>query len=187
MPDPADPAETTFAAPGAKRATKQRELDAGDAVRPDDVAPPPTELEAILGELVTELEAEATLPVPERPGWAVVYNIDVDHRLLGRWQRASRDTDLPNNIDELKYTLTFLAALCRRIIRQGKVVELAGEAVTFRSREFQKLLGARDANEAVRKVYGRDAHVLTAGAALLREAGYTEEQVADPLASSSTD
>jgi hypothetical protein len=184
MPDPADPAETTFAAPGA---AKRGALAAGDPIRPDDVAPPPTELEAILGELVTELEAEAAFPVPERPGWAVVYNIDVDHRLLGRWQRASRDTDLPNNIDELKYTLTFLAALCRRIIRQGKVVELAGEAVTFRSREFQKALGARDANEAVRKVYGRDAHVLTAGAALLREAGYTEEQVADPLASSSTD
>lgn len=186
MPDPAD---TTFTAPGAKPPTFPAGLPVGDPppTPVDDVLAAPTELEAILGELVDELEGETTLPVPERPGWAVVYNIDVDHRLLGRWQRASRDTDLPNNLDELKYTLTLLAALCKRIVRQGTVVTLAGEVLTFRSVEFQRLLGVRTANDAVRKVYGRDAHVLTAGAGVLREAGYTEEQVADPLASSSTD
>lgn len=173
-PTPADP-EKTFSA-----------LPAGDpaASRPDEVIPPPTELESIVGELVDRLAGETTLPIPGRPGWEAVYDIDVDHTLMGRWRRNCKDSDQADDVDELKLACTILAAQNVRLVRGGSVIALDGRPVTFRDPSFQRLLGTHTANEAVRKAYGRDAHVVVGSGSVLKAAGYTDEQREDPTPSS---
>lgn len=179
-----DPTIPTFAAPGVDVTRPPAALEADEIIEPGKHTPA---LDSIVGELTAELENEKTFEVPGRPGYAVTYDVDIDHTMLGLWRRRARDKDQPDEFDELKFSLTILAAQCLRIIRNGAPLELDGDEVTFRDRAFFTLLGTQSANAAVRKLYGRDAHAIAASRAVLEAAGYGTELDEDPTPASSSD
>lgn len=175
--------DKTFAAPGVGN-------DATPPAKPDELVERGKHvpaLDAIVGELTVELESERTFPVPGRPGYAVVYDVDVDHTMLGLWRKGARDKDQPDAFDELKFSCTILAAQCIRIIRNGEPLLLDGVEVTFRDRPFFTLIDTQGANAAVRRFYGRDAHVIATSKAVLEAAGYGSDIDEDPTPASSSD
>lgn len=180
-PDPA----ATFAAPGVDLTRPPTSpLEADEVIAPGKHTPA---LDSLVGELTAELAAEKTFPVPGRPGYAVTFDVDVDHTMLGLWRKAARDKDQPDAFDELKFACTIVAAQCIRIIRNGAPLELDGVEVTFRDRAFFTLLGTQSANSAVRKLYGRDAHIIATSTAILSAAGYGSDVDEDPTPASSND
>lgn len=139
-------------------------------------------LDAIAAEVAAELEEELedkveTWPVPGRPGYEVRYRCAVDYEELTAWQRkvtrpigkGAKKRDVVNERDLARI---ILANRCIGIVRHGQdIVDGDAEPITFASPEFQDLLGATRAVEAVQKLYGRDSDIIAASAELLEIAG----------------
>lgn len=178
----------TFPAPGLPGpAAMSSAGDVDEDLDLDRTSAPSTPLTDLAAELAEELDAEVILEIPARAGYEVAYGLDIDHHLLGQWQKRAKDTTQPGQFDELRFACTVLAAKARRIIRNGAPVVLDGVEADFRTPAFHAALGVGRAIDAVRKVYGRDAHVVTAARSLLAAAGYSDDvMTADPTADSST-
>lgn len=184
--DDTTPEPRTFAAPGvagelgARPAStigpeERHAVDDLDRPRPTPervAAEIATPLDALRDEVTAELAETTTLEIPGRPGYGVRFSLNIDHPMLGLWRKKAKDSQQPEGIDELKWACIILAAQAEAIVRNGDELVLDGEPVTFSSRPLLELLGAREAHQAVRKLYGRDAHIVNTAYVLLELAGY---------------
>ncbi len=127
--------------------------------------------------------APITLEVPGRTGYAVRYLTDLDHDQVDMWRRQSTrrapGKGQTQEINTLKLAELILAHQCEAIIRQGADVVVDDEPLVFASRTMMAITGTSKVRDAVRKFYGRDADVISAGDAVLEAAGYldTAEEV----------
>lgn len=141
----------------------------------------PSELDLIAAELAEELPAEPiTLAVPGRPGWEVRFSTDVSAPALAAWQTRSKDPSWPDGVDQLKLAGIVIANQALDVIRNGKPT-----GYTFRDKRFISALGAIQARDAVRKVYGgRDSAIVQTAERVLVAAGHlgavTESEAEDP-------
>lgn len=156
-------------------------------------APEVTPLEQLADDLGQVDAGTVTLLVDARPGWSVVYSLGVDSSRLAGWRRAAFDENLKAT-DEGLWHRTILAAQCREIRKDGKLVaDTAGRPLSFFSDEFWRLLGVpagapSGSTEAVRKFYANDFAVSAAADKLLVDAGFGRQarEAPDPTAGSSS-
>lgn len=131
-------------------------------------------LRADFADKVAEGEETEVFPVPGRPGYAIRCATVIDHEELQAWTRRARDTSMPGGVNELKLSATILANACRAIVRDGVDVPDGDGPLTFASPTLHDILGVKSPRDAIRKFYGRDAHVVLASHEVLREAGYAD-------------
>lgn len=179
-----------FSAPGLRDPDPDGNNAPEHAGDPEKLATPLDDLRA---ELTAELARYETFDVDGRPGYAVRYDVDIEHPKLGLWRKRAKDTTQPDGLDELKWAATILAAQAVAVVRHGVDVFVAGDhGVAFNDPELRSILDVGRAIDAVRKFYGRDAAVVTTAYAVLNAAGYGKEAIRseddgeDPTRSSST-
>jgi hypothetical protein len=154
-------------------------MSATEPIRTFAAVPSPAPgLPSILDDLRSELADEAeehhvTLEVPGRPGWAVRYSSDVDYSMLKMW--AKQATSKVDGTDELQFSALVLASQCRAIVRHGVDLVEGNDVLVFASPHFMSLVNVVSSTEAVKRLYGRDAHVISSANAVLAEAGYGED------------
>lgn len=180
---------TEFSAPSARPGTQAGALPAGALPGPpDELDPPPTStpLSELRDELTAELEHLETFEVPGRPGYAVRFDVDVDHNRLGHWRKRAKDTTQPEGLDEVKWAASILASQAVAIVRHGADLELDGQPATFATPAFQELLGVGRPIDAVKALYGRHASVIATAWAVLEAAGYNRrpDEAEDPTTAS---
>lgn len=157
----------------------------------DDEEPGPTaapEPGSPLGDIRAELTAEESedegffsLPVPKRPGYTVRFSTDFPFE---RWKEAqnkgrSKQPGQKAQIDPVKASAWVLQELCRGIFRHGEEVLLDGKPLVFASRSFIDLYGAKTVNQALRRFYMKDGHLMNAADRVLEEAGYGDVDFSD--------
>lgn len=155
---------------------------------------PLTALDELADELRPITARTVNLLVDSRPGWSVVYGLDLEGGKLNAWRRAARDENL-DQVDEDLWNRTILAAHCREIRRHGaKVTDETGRTLTFWSESLWRLLGVpagapSGATEAVGRFYGGDFAVAGAVTTVLDEAGFgrAAKKAPDPTGGSSSD
>jgi hypothetical protein len=80
----------------------------------------------------------------------------------------------------VKLACTALANTCLAILRDGAEVPDGAGPLTFTSPALHEILGVDRTVDAVRRFYGRDAHVIAVSRQILDEAGYGEDVGPDP-------
>lgn len=138
---------------------------------------------AALAEEIAEEERQAdedgesivVLEVPRRPGWAVHCKAVVTYPQMRAWQKRARDSD---GIDELKLAALIIAHTNRAVMKDDEHLGEHGETVTFRDAPLKDVLKAKDAPEAVVRLYGNDFHVGVAANKVLSEAGMGQDVAA---------
>lgn len=141
-----------------------------------------TALDEVAAELRQPVEDDPLeLEVPARDGWSASYSRDLDAHALARWRKASTDRKAVDGIDTLALAQRILANQQVTIVRRGVELDDDGHPMTVRSRAFLDLIDATSPLEAVRKLYGRDGHVMAAANEVLNAAGYADDvsEVAD--------
>lgn len=119
--------------------------------------------------------------MPGRPGYEVRYLCVVEYDELTAWERKAthtvgRGAQRRQEVHQLTLARIVLANRCEAIIRNGdEVVDAAGDPITFASPEFQALVGATRAVEAVQRLYGRDTDIIAASADVLVTAGARDD------------
>lgn len=165
--------DRTFDDPSIRQAPPARPRDF-ELDEEEDLSPAGG-LDDFRDELLAEIERELTLSVPGRESWSVRFSAVIDHRTLNAWRKRSRDPSAVGGVDELRFALTIVAAQARAVLRNGTTVVAGGEPVTFASPALHEVYGVGRTLDCVRAFYGRDADVLAASEAILREAGYAGE------------
>lgn len=144
-------------------------------------APAGSPLEALRREARRTAEREPiTLPVPERPGWSVRYRCNVDLADLARWQKASKDRQMPDGIDVQRLARLVLSHQCIAILFEGKVVEGQNGPLVFASPEFWEYCDVSSAIAAVGHWYGNDGAIVAVLDEVMRASGFDDEALTNP-------
>lgn len=148
-----------------------------DGLDPDVDAPASTALDDLRADLQRDVTGqEIQLVVPLRTGWTIRCNVDVESGQLNAWRKRCQDRAMPDGIDDLKFASIVLAAKTTAILKNGvEAHDEHGEPLTFKHKMLWEMTGTTRAVDAVRAVFSRDAHVITAAFEVLREAGYGED------------
>lgn len=156
---------------------------------PDTLPVVPTSpLAALEADIAAEIAPPVeVLEVPYRPGYTVVYSCGIDGDSGKQWAKLAKDTSSPDGIDRVKYSAVILANLCIAIHKDGQPIGDAGDEITFRTPDLQRLLGADRAHLAVRLFYGGpkhlgDGHIINHANRVTARAGYNDADLtaADP-------
>lgn len=148
-----------------------------------------TALDEVAAELTAEVEADrVTIPVPGRPGWAIVCHANIDGDTLGRWAKASSDKSQADGVNAVALASRIVAATNVAVMRNDEELAHNGDPVTLRSAKLLELLGVDRPIDGARKLFGVDGHLIQAGTRVTREAGYGDDLdaiAADPTVGSS--
>lgn len=135
-------------------------------------------LEDLAAELGEELKVEDIfIPVPRREGYELRFKGTLDGELFNKWARASVDRKAVGGIDELKLSLLVIANVNNGIRRHGAMVTADGVELTVRSHGFLDIMKEGRPQDAIRKLFGSDGHVMAAAREVLSELGYGEDLV----------
>lgn len=131
----------------------------------------------IKADILSELKRDTQRPhvilaVPDRPGWAVEFDTNLNADLLKVWtheatgpnERGVIETDL------FELALLTIAGQCRALHRGGQPLQLDGETLTFTSTFMAETYGAVGATATVRAFYGNDNVVAAVYERLQQEA-----------------
>lgn len=162
--------------------TQTYDLSHSNGRAPDRMvdAPDVTPLEELATELGQVDPGTVTLLVDARPDWSITYSLGIDASRLAAWRRAAYDDNTKVTDDDLWHR-TILAALCKEIRKEGKLVaDSTGRPLSFFSEDFWRHLGVpagspAGSTEAVRKFYANDFAVSSAANRLLVGAGLGKE------------
>lgn len=117
----------------------------------------PTALDGLLADL-SDLSAQVeqvAIDVPGRPGWEVVYGLDLPYERLAMLRRGAADPQMPSGVNDMALACALLATQCRGLLLNGEPVTHEGQPVTFQSASLQARLGAKNPTDAVRAFYPR--------------------------------
>ena len=156
-----------------------------------ELAPPrEEELSSPLDLLAQTLAGEVhrppiTLPVPERAGVTITFDTNIDNDTLTAWRKRANYEDARDGTDPLKLACIVLSNKAIGFSMNGRPVLKEGQPLTFASQDVWQMVKppALTALQAVRRLYGVDAHVITVGGEVLRAAGYGDviaQEDADP-------
>lgn len=151
-----------------------------DAFVATDTAAPKSVLSSLRDELKKQLESEdLDLPVPNRPNMHLLFNTNIDSYQTQIWRKRASDKQMPDGVDGLKFACTVIANQCVGVKYEGVLVKGGnGQTLTFRDKELLDMMGdggALRAVDAVRWIYGRDAHIYRAVEEIFKAAGYAPD------------
>lgn len=147
------------------------DLTVPDAPSPDDTG---SGLAALAAELGRHIDQPKLFPVPDRDGWALECRVNLSARESAHYAKlAKKDIGLYNRLT--------IAATCIGLFQDGKrVVDDAGDPVTFTSKELLDLTGAKSAVAALHVfLNNNDGRAAQLSASIARASGYTSEEI-DP-------
>jgi hypothetical protein len=154
----------------------------GTIVDPDPINDPDlsvgaeaSDLQALADELAPTITEPVDVEVPLRPGYALRCRTDFTGKDLDKWRKAARDKGFVEGIDGVKFSALILGATTVAVLKNGRPITSQGSDVTFATAEFRGMLGTRDVETSVRKMFGQEGHVDGAARRLLTEAGWGEE------------
>jgi hypothetical protein len=126
-----------------------------------------------------------TLLVPDRPGYSVDFDVRLNADLITAWTKEATGTDAKGEpqMDYFTLELLTIAGQCRGIRRDGELVRIDGEILTFTSPFMTETFGSVMATETVRLFYGDDNAVAAVFARIQTEAAAGS---LDPTAESSS-
>lgn len=135
-----------------------------------------TALDEVAAELLADVEDEpVVLGVPGRPGWEAIFRVNIDHGLLQKWAKASADKSMAGGLNELAFAQRILANLNVGLRRHGEDLTTNGEPLTVRSKAFLDLVTVGKPTDAVKKLFGKDSHVIKASEEIVSSAGYGDD------------
>lgn len=155
------------------------------AALPDQPGPVDNPLEALRAEFAKASTDLAPPPrtwgVDARPGWAAQYRVDIAEVILKGYRqrciiKGRRSVSGEPDYNEVKLGALLAAHYNAGLTLNGQpVLDDAGDPMTFRSREFLTLAGAKTAADAVVKWYVTDGSLIALSRALLNAAGYLDD------------
>lgn len=159
-------------------------LDADDTFERKSEVAPGTTMSNPLDELAAAITEEVrnpdlTLAVPLRPGMSLRYdtNIDADTELM-QWRRRSHDKSQPDNFNILKMSCIVIANCCKAVVfKDVEPTGSDGQPITFNSTEMFEWTKTKRAIDAVKALFGNDAHVLATAQDIIEAAGYGDEMM----------
>lgn len=149
--------------------------------RGDDVfdlgegASAPTLLDGLRSELAKEVRNDTiVLTVPGRPKMSLVFDPNLDSHTVQMWRKRCVDKKLPDQFDGLKFGCMVIANTCIGMKYNGTDVERSdGKPMTFRDEELLDMLGNHSTVvDAVRWLYGVDAHIFKTTEEIFDAAGF---------------
>lgn len=162
----------------------------------DLFAPPTSEersstnpLEELRAALSAPVETPTTtLRVPSRPGVTLRFRCDIDADKRKAWQRRSTSKSRRggagrDEVDEMLFAMLVLANTHEAVQFNG--VDAHDEEdtpLTFAHAQLWDMVGARDPQDCIRKLFANDAHVLLASGDVLIASGFDDDLDADPTA-----
>lgn len=158
--------------------------DEGPDVLPPDTVAHPSDLDRIREDLSVELEEETNIPVATRPRYLVRCSTNITGDELDTWRKLAKSKKHSDGIDGVKLVALVLANKTTAILRDGEILRDGhDEALTFRHRDLMDLVKRNPreqltAAETVQRFFGRDSAVDSAARALLVEAGWGEDVIA---------
>lgn len=143
----------------------------------------PVRTGGVFEEFLSDIQKDPDLPetidlkVPGRNNFAVRYDTDLEMQQLDRWRKASTpNRKRPNDIDSLLLAQHVLTGACVGIVRNGELVKSpSGETLDFRSEAVLSSLGVLDPHAAIKKLYTKDAYIISASNDVIAAAGFGEE------------
>jgi hypothetical protein len=154
-----------FVAPGVNLP----DADPGNALQPAD--------RTVKADVLAELKRDTrrpniTLAVPDRPGWSVEYDVDLNADLLKAWTNEATGPNLRGDLetDMFELALLTIAGQCKALHRGGEPLVIDGETITFTSTFMAETYGSMSTTETVRLFYGNDNVVAAVYERLQREA-----------------
>lgn len=117
------------------------------------------------------------LVVPSRPTIRIRYSTLIEGNNVQYWNRRSTNTrGGQEDRDPLKFSCLVLANQSEAFLYSGQeAFDSKGNPINFRNPELQDMVRADRAIDAVRRVYGVDAHVLRTADEVLGAAGYNDQ------------
>lgn len=171
----------------------------GDPVVRSPLYDPPTvaetseasPLEQLRGALAAPVERELLrLRVPTRPGVTLLFDPTFTNDQRKAWQKRatkkSRRPDRPDETDEMLFSCLVIANTHRGVEFRGIEAHTpTGNPLTFAHSQLHEMVSAADPEDAIRKLFANDAHVLLASGEILVAAGFDDDlEAADPTSAS---
>lgn len=163
----------------------------GDDERPtatDLFAPPTAEetssvspFEALRDALAAPVHTEPiTLRVPGRPGVTIRCHTRLSQEERKAWQKRAtkkvRGVGKDPEVDEMMFAQLVLANTCEAILFNGvEAHDSEGTPLTFAHKQLWDMVKAAEPQQAIRNLFGVDAHVLLASGEVLIASGFSDD------------
>lgn len=144
-----------------------------------DTGTTPTLLDGLRDELKQEVRNDPiTLVVPGRPNISLVCDTNLESKTIQAWRKRCVDKRMPDNFDGLKFGCIVIANTCTSIVYKGtEVARTDGRPMTFRDEALLDMLGAQQTVvDAVRWLFGVDAHIFQAAEDIFKAAGFDNDE-----------
>lgn len=144
----------------------------GDGAEP---TAPSSIMERLQAQTIETVKAQTkNWPVPAREGFEVAYCMFLAPEEWDLfWQRHEGD--------QRGLITSILVHQCRGLVMDGEpVTNAAGQPLTFRDPELQAMVGARDAHDAVAKLYIQAGHAHRTGLSVIAYCGWDLARPLDP-------
>lgn len=160
--------------------------DVDDAGQDEQFAPDP---EAVYDDLVASLNNEEenlrSFTVPSRNDVEAVFSVNIEFDLLRAWSKRAVDRRKKES-DPMKLAMAIMTNTTRGIKMRGiDITAQDGSPLTLVHPEFVAMTKTNSPQQAIRKFYGSDGHVLGTMAKILEAAGYDDDDIevgdSDPL------
>lgn len=160
--------------------TNEEDFSSDMTGMPKTVEEEDTEPSSVLAALESELSKEIERPalrvtVKEREQMAVEFDTNIGTRQIRQWRRNSGE-NTKNGLDSVKFAMYVVGDRCRGIYFNDKLVTNDDDvAINFASAEMREMTDADDPWEAMKWVYGVDAHIEATALLIIEAAGYGDE------------
>lgn len=147
------------------------ELNPGDGEQTDNGA---SVYEDLRSELSKKVDVEhLRLVVPQRPNIEVAFEPDIEFDLLRMFmKKATVGQGKKKEFDPLRFAYQVMTHTMRGLYVNGKEATENGDPVTFGSPGVMQMLGSSSPQQTIRKLYGKDGHIISTSQRVLEEAGY---------------
>lgn len=165
----------------------------GDGDGPVDLFAPPaadetafeSPLDGLRAALAAPPESEpVTLRVPARKGVTIRCHTRMTQEQRKAWQGRARVKSRRrgnDEVDEMLFAQLVIANTCEAILFNGIDAHDSNDRpLTFASRELWDMVGAAEPSNAIRRLFGNDAHVLLASGEILLASGFDDELAEGP-------
>lgn len=157
--------------------------------RADELFAPPTKAETasvspidgLRAVLAKPVETEpVTLRVPGRKGLKVRFHTRMTQEQRKGWQSRARTKKrrlgAEPEVDDMLFGLLVIANTCEAILVDDvEATDVEGTPLTFAHRQVWEMVGADDPQDAIRRFYGVDAHVLLTSGEILLASGFDDD------------
>lgn len=143
-------------------------------------------LEGLRAALASPVQTEPiTLNVPGRPGVTIRCHTRMTQEERKAWQNRSkkkvRGIGKEPEVDEMRFSCLVIANTCEAVSFHGVDAHDAEDTpLTFRHKQLWEMVGANDPEDAIRRLFGVDAHVLLASGEILLSSGFDDDLSSDP-------